>query len=532
MSVETNWESEFRELAALIEEDEGGRWRELPGPASYSGGARTAGGFFQTAIWERQEGRYAPFYLYEHDLRQNVAACRQLQTFTAIAIGAAQALKSYTLGGDWTHTVEAIPDIEAPAALVAACNDVLRRFHDDNDIIGGLDNEVFDSGSGDGESLLALYGDSRGKVKAERVEPEQLTEPANARTLDDYLRVSGETCWTFGVHRVESDLTGRIDHSKPAGYHIVFDDAGNEWDYLPAWPQPNLGEHSFRCLSHYKRNAPKSAARGVSDYWALLLDLEREDKIMDRVSVGVAVQSAIAWIEEHASGASASSATRDGANPSGSALAAYRNRGAGERSKKNLGAGTIVHTSAGKTYKPSPLASSRWELATTITAALLRRIGVRWQMPEYMISGDASNANFASTLMAGTPFVKARTADQANYKRFWVKTDWKVLKIACDAGLFARWVPDFATLKALVEVQIEAPMVENRDPLALTTRMEKLRQNKIVSASDWATAEGLDPKYAEEHEGDAPANPAVVSPLAAAIESVTCLDDVAKLLAE
>ena len=31
-------------------------------------------------------------------------------------------------------------------------------------------------------------------------------------------------------------------------------------------------------------------------------------------------------------------------------------------------------------------------------------------MPEYMVSGDASNANYASTLVAESPFVKARQA--------------------------------------------------------------------------------------------------------------------------
>ena len=49
-----------------------------------------------------------------------------------------------------------------------------------------------------------------------------------------------------------------------------------------------------------------------------------------------------------------------------------------------------------------------------IVQAGLRALGNRWDMPEYMISGDSSNANYASTLVSGAPFVTGIEWEQSN----------------------------------------------------------------------------------------------------------------------
>ena len=79
--------------------------------------------------------------------------------------------------------------------------------------------------------------------------------------------------------------------------------------------------------------------------------------------------------------------------------------------------------------------------------AALRYVGVRWNMPEYMISGDASNANLASALVAEAAFrQRPREADQPVYLNAFRELFWKVLRIRFDAGAFSTWVGSFAEL--------------------------------------------------------------------------------------
>ena len=55
-------------------------------------------------------------------------------------------------------------------------------------------------------------------------------------------------------------------------------------------------------------------------------------------------------------------------------------------------------------------------------------------MPEYLISGDASNNNRASSEQATEPFVAAREVDQRFYARFHEDILWVSLEFALLAG--------------------------------------------------------------------------------------------------
>ena len=53
---------------------------------------------FTTALDDRENQRYRPFYLDEHDLRRKRAEWRNLAAFSATAIGANESRKNYVLG--------------------------------------------------------------------------------------------------------------------------------------------------------------------------------------------------------------------------------------------------------------------------------------------------------------------------------------------------------------------------------------------------------------------------------------------------
>ncbi|MFH1605123.1 MAG: hypothetical protein ABIH03_14600, partial [Pseudomonadota bacterium] len=212
------------------------------------------------------------------------------------------------------------------------------------------------------------------------------------------------------------------------------------------------------------------------------------------VALGAAILSAIIGIRQHPPGT-----TKSQAQDLISSLA-YRRRTvsqpAGSKSMHTFKAepGSLLDIPTGMEYKQSPLANQGVGAAfVTIEQALLRTVGTNWNMPEYMISGDASNANYSSTMVAESPFVKFCKRKQRNHKANCLELLWKVLAIACEAGRFGRWdVREAGELQDLVAIVIQPPIVEARDRPAETNRRKILHDDGLLSLQTWAEEEGYD----------------------------------------
>ena len=92
--------------------------------------------------------------------------------------------------------------------------------------------------------------------------------------------------------------------------------------------------------------------------------------------------------------------------------------------------------------------------------AELRAIGSALAMPEYMISGDSSNANYASTMVAEGPAVKTFEEMQAEL----IDADLVVMRLALKVAAAAGRLPD--NVAELVEVDAEPPLDPEREPAA------------------------------------------------------------------
>lgn len=143
------------------------------------------------------------------------------------------------------------------------------------------------------------------------------------------------------------------------------------------------------------------------------------------------------------------------------------------------------------------MGSPQGPLYVTVAQYLLRISGVRWSMAEYMISGDASNGNFSSTLVAESPFVKARENDQAHYGAKFREIISKAIRIAARLGRFGQNVDPDDLLLAL-DVIVNLPTVATRDRMANAQANEILHRNGILSKPTWAAMSDLD--YREEQE--------------------------------
>jgi len=432
-----------------------------------------------TTLEDRLDGRCRPLYESELDLARIRHAARRLALATPVASGALEALANYTFGSGFRLTVE---DKGAGRRARDWANRVITQFVDDIDLAGIIDRELDHRAREDGEAFLHLVPKPNGHLSVRFLEPDQVTEPADPRPLEDWLQIAGEfvSSWSFGVH------TRADDPTEPLGYHVIHDTRGRDWTYLPAGR-----------VEHIRRNVPRNAKRGVSDLLAIVGDLDREARLRRNTAEGAALQAAIAWILQPSSregfvgGVPVAELPRTVMSPVAT--------GTRYESVRRYPPGTILRPSAGLEYKPGPLGAERMPHFLQVMQALLRSIGLRWNMPEYLISGDASNANYASTLVSEAPFVKAREADQQFYRRHLQSLLWKVLHLAWQMGLQQPPARDWPVLLRGLDLQAELPAVASRDPLKLAQTQSLQLAAGWLSKRTAAAQAGLDYELEQRH---------------------------------
>ncbi len=446
---------------------------------------------------DRLDGRDRPVIETEHDLAVIRGAARLLAESVPVAQGVLKNLTNYCIGTGFHYkavardadaaATAAAADKNAPAAandrrLVAAVQATIDEFLETNDWVGDFERELFLRSRRDGEFFLALFPQPGGRAAARVIEPEQIAEPQNPRALEDWLGTETPSSWTFGIHTDAGDV------NSVRGYHVIWDDAGNDWDYLSA-----------DVVEHAKLNVDRNVKRGISDFYAVRGHLEGVEKLLRNAREGAAIQAAIAFIREHVPGATQGQIQ---SLATGGAIASYTQpikTGSRIRYISKYEPGTVLDVAQGMQYKPGPLGSAHAPNFIAIEQAVLRAIGVRWCMPEYMISGDASNANYASTMVAESPFVKACQAEQQFYKVRFRRILWKVLRLAARAGRFVHLNADFETLRGRVCLQIEAPAIAVRDQLSEAQTAELEHKHGILSLHTWAALAGRDYDTERKH---------------------------------
>jgi multidrug resistance efflux pump len=127
-------------------------------------------------------------------------------------------------------------------------------------------------------------------------------------------------------------------------------------------------------------------------------------------------------------------------------------------------------------------------------------------MPEALISGDSSNANLASALVAEGPFVRAMSYRQWHYRNAYKAVMERVLDHAASTGLLGAATD---SLLDQVEISVEMPPVIARKADEETNRNAVLFQSGIISKQSWSAREDLD--Y-EEEQANREQDPSILSP--------------------
>jgi len=491
-------------------------------------------GLYYSSIDDRDDGKCRPLYETETDLRRQRAQVRALDLLTSTPSTVLESLKRYTFGTGWTLAVQPRPQVTLDAALQqnlqAFCDDLIEAAG----LTSGFDLELHDRWRSDGELLAAwsppLRNDSLPVLTT--YDADQLTEPRAAGDLWDYAgRVCGFNAaefvpsFSFGVlsprHRAEQHL----------GYFVAFDSGARDWEILP----------ESRAV-FARRNVVRKAKRGVSDFAYVMQDIAGEAKLSRSMTKGAELQAAIAWIEEFAAGTSAAHAAVSGQTDLTSQrrppIVGGTQPGQPIRATR-VDSGTILRVGAGKQYKPGPMGAERNAGFIEVQQAALRHIGIRWLMPEYMISGDASNANYSSSLVSESPFVKARESDQQQFGHVLKELIWKGVRVAWEAGRLP-WLErsglTYTELKRAVVLEIDWPSVATRNMTELTAKLQVAADRGWVSDETASAELGYD--YQQEvAKGARKAAPAgfgapLLGGLQPALESLTSPASARAILAQ
>lgn len=445
-------------------------------------------GVYPSTRSDRQDGRNRPIFQTETECNIIRGMARLLTDANETASGILEKLADYTLGPKgFDFKIGAKPNTPSDTQqYVSKAQTITDDFLELNRFNNETDRELFKRGERDGEAYLTLWHQEKAVVQARIAEPEQNTEPGNPRQLEEWLEYDNPSSWSFGIHTDNDDVVGQH------GYYFQWSSADTEWDYIPGGRSPLIphGPAASTWCEHIKWYTDSTVKRGLSAFYNTQRSIELAAKLLSNPAQTGTVQSCIAWIEQNPPGMTKDGTTQQNAMLSdGPVQRARIGGGVSSMETNRYSAGTILRPNAGRTYEAGPGAEFA-ESYLLLRDACLRSVASRWSFPEHMITGDASNNNFASILVAGDPFVKRIESKQGAYVAYFTRMIWKVLEFAHTAGIFGD-IP-WKMLRGLLVVTVTPPDVEVRDRMQETQRKKILSDAHVLSLKKWTAEENYD----------------------------------------
>lgn len=372
--------------------------------------------------------------------------CRTLAVSNEFAINGHENRVSFIVGTG--HAYRAAPRSDADAALAAEVQQAIDEFVRVNQW-HKRQQEIVRRRDRDGEVFLRFFEGTDGAVRVRFVEPSQVSTPPSQ---------SGDPAATFGVR------TDRDDVETVLGYCI-----DGRWVEADA-------------VQHRKGNVDANVKRGLPLFFPVRKNLRRAEKLLRNMSVVAGIQSAIALIRKHGSGTlgSIDQFVADQAQRSGG-----RTTRTGHFQR--YAPGTILDTFADTEYQ-FPAAAIDASRYVAVLQAELRAIAARLVMPEFMLTSDASNANYASTMVAEGPAVRMFQRLQQEM----IEEDLDVMRRVVATAIRSGRLPRRAAVD--VDLQGVAPSLAVRDRLKEAHADEILVRCGAMSVATMSIRHGLDPQ--------------------------------------
>lgn len=383
----------------------------------------------------------------ESQLRELRNQCRILAATNEFAINGHENRISYIVGTGHTYRATG-RDPSIPAEWTAAVQKTIEDFLQANKW-HKRQQEIVRRKDRDGECFLRFFEDASGIPTMRFVEPEQIATPQEA---------AADPAASFGI------LADPRDVETVRGYFI----------------DGQLVDASE--IQHRKANVDANVKRGVPLFAPVRKNLKRAEKLLRNMSVVAEIQSAIAIIRKHATGTRAAMQQFVEREADVTTTSSATGRTSHFR---RYGPGTILDALGGTEYE-FPAQGIDAGRFVAVLQAELRAIASRLVMPEFMLTSDASNANYASTMVAEGPAVKMFQRQQHDMLEDDIEVLWRVVGSAVRAGRLP------AEVLEAVEIRGIPPTVAVRDRLQDARADQILVQNGAMSVQTMAMRHGLD----------------------------------------
>jgi capsid protein len=377
--------------------------------------------------------------------------CRLLAYSNEFALNALENRVNYVIGQG--HRYQVVAKESDDASIAAKTQDILDTFCDENDWTR-RQREIMRRRDRDGEVFCRLFPSRKGIVQLRFVEPEQVVTPP---------RYFNEPAMSFGIQ------TDPHDTETVFGY----------------WVDGMLVD--AESILHRRANVDSNVKRGLPLLTPVRKNLRRAEKLLRNMSVVAEIQSAIALIRRHQTTEREAirqfvqnQATKTTVDPESGQTQNFR----------HFSPGTIIDSGSNTEYEfpASGIDASKYIL---VLQAELRAIASRLVMPEFMLTSDASNANYASTMIAEGPAVRMFERLQHEI----IGEDRLLFKAVIREAILQGLLPE----RALQRVSIHAipPMLAARDRLNEAKADSILYNLGVLSKETLAMRYGLDPSQEE-----------------------------------
>jgi hypothetical protein len=412
--------------------------------------------------WNRiGAGRYpngaaAAAYQTEADLDRIRKQGRYFADQNPFAISGQENRINYVVGSGHQYVVTPKPGMDPTPELIESVKKVVDAFVKLNKW-GPRQQENLGRFDRDGEVFLRFFPDATtGELKVRYVEPEFV------RTPNDKQNTPG---LSFGIQTDPDDV------EEVEAYWVLPNCKSETPESIPA-----------NQIQHRKANVDSTAPRGIPLFYPVRANLREAVNILRNLARTSAMQSAIAMIRKH------STATKEKVQRFVDTVADVKitNETTGKsRTITDYPPAAILDTGSSIDYE-FPSAGIDIEKHVAGVQAQLRAIASRLVMPEFMLTSDASNANYASTMVAEGPAAKQFGRLQARM----VEDDLEVIELAVQTAMDAGDLP--ADTLEQVQIQGQGPRIETRD------RLKDAQADNILSTAGIMS----DQTYSGRHELD------------------------------
>lgn len=337
----------------------------------------------------------------------------------------------------------------------------------------------------DGEVFVRRFIAKDGRVSIRFIEPEYVSTPMGDNATPEPVNVDGElrpVAITDGIEHLENDVESVI------AYHVRRSANSQTWDRVPAEE-----------VIHRKVLADSNDLRGIPLLEVVMKKLTQYEQWIDYRIILNKVRAAVALVRKIETGTEQQArAIVQARQPARSAPDGRIPQTASGAREAMLRPGTVLTPGPGVSYEylaPKLEATD----AQHDGRAILLTVSAGLGLPEMLVTGDFSNANFAST----TEAMKVAQREWDDWQDFFAPVFERIVEWVIRAAI------DANVLKAETDTDVVLgwPTIIQEDAAKQTERFERLHNARVLSRRTWAVKEGLVfddemENFAEEDEMD------------------------------